>query len=320
MAAHPGSDKLVLGIDIGGTKVGLALVRASGAIVREQRLATEPERGAAHVVRAIAAVARDVLGETDDVLCAVGVSVAGQVQPGGVVAGAPNLGWRNVPLGALVADAFGCSAVVVNDVRAATWAEWRHGAGRGMSDLVVLYLGTGVGGGVVSGGRMLEGANGTAGELGHTTLVAGGRRCHCRNRGCLEAYVSGWAIAERALEHGINPARAPSAEDVAALRTAGDARAIALVRHTGELLGDALTGFINALGPARVILGGGIIDGFPELVDLARDVALARALPSAVRDVSIVAAALANDAPAIGAAELARYQLAGTLQEVRCGS
>jgi glucokinase len=295
----------ILGVDIGGTKTELALIDESGAVVRRDRSSTEPRRGAERVVRDVASTVRRLIGDLRT-LGGVGVSVAGQVQPDGVVAGAPNLGWSGVPLGAMMADALGAPTTVVNDVRAATWAEWRHGAGRGFADLVVLYVGTGVGGGIVSGGRVLHGTHGTAGELGHTTLVAGGRRCHCRNLGCLEAYVSGWAIAERACEAGLGAPRAVTAEDVAALRDAGDTRAIALVRQTGELLGEALVSFINGFGPQRVILGGGVIEGFPELVDLAREVAMARALPAALAEVTIVRAALVSDAPVLGAAELAR--------------
>ncbi len=306
MHQRSSANDLVLGVDIGGTKTELALVGGSGSVVARERLSTEPRRGAERVVAELADAARRLVSDDAGRIGAVGVSVAGQVQPDGVVVGAPNLGWSGVPLGAMVADALGAPSTIVNDVRAATWAEWRHGAGRGFSDLVVLYLGTGVGGGIVSSGRMLHGAHGTAGELGHTTLVAGGRRCHCRNHGCLEAYVSGWAIAERACEAGLGAPRAVTAEDVAALRQAGDARAIALVQQTGELLGEALVGFINGLGPKRVIIGGGVIEGFPELVAIARDVALARALPAALVDVTIVPALLVNDAPVLGAVELAR--------------
>src|SRR5919199_57507 len=172
----------------------------AGAVLQTHRLRTAPERGAALVLSETAAEARAVFGSLFDRVRGVGVSVAGQGAPDGTLVGAPNLGWAHVPPRAEVEHAFQRPAFVINDVRAATWAEWRHGAGRGFDDFIVLYLGTGIGGGAVIDGRMLAGAQNILGEFGHMTLVAGGRPCHCRNVGCLEAYTAGWSIAERARE------------------------------------------------------------------------------------------------------------------------
>jgi glucokinase len=113
---------------------------------------------------------------------------------------APNLRWKDIPLREELEERFRRPVSVLNDVRAAVYYEWQYGAGRGQDHLVCVYVGTGVGGGIVCEGRLLRGATQTAGELGHLTLVAGGRPCHCRNVGCFETYVGGWAIAERARE------------------------------------------------------------------------------------------------------------------------
>jgi glucokinase len=235
------------------------------------------------------------------------------------VLGAPNLGWTGVPLGAELAQRLGLPTTVVNDVRAAAWAEWRFGAGRGCDDVVVVFLGTGIGGSAISGGRMIEGSGNVAGEFGHITLVANGRPCHCRNVGCVEAYAGGWAIAELAQEAArrdpvgaadmIRLAGDPGAitpEAVAAAAHGGNAVATRLVEETGAYLGAALVGLVNAFNPQRVVLGGGIIDGFPELIPAAARVVRERSLPAAA-GVEVFAATLGNQAPVVGAAALAAW-------------
>lgn len=312
----------VLGIDIGGTKIELALVDAGGVVLHRHRIPTGAERGAVAVVADAARAAREAFGPLLDDVPAIGISIAGQIGEGGVLLGAPNLRWPQFALQVEVERVFGRPAVIVNDVRAATWAEWKCGAGRGADDFVVLFVGTGIGGGAVIDGRMLDGASGVLGEFGHTTLVAGGRPCHCRNLGCLEAYASGWAIAERARERvAADPAAGArlvqlaggveriTAHTVSEASRAGDALAVQLVRETGELLGAGLVSLVNAFNPQRLILGGGIIDGFPELVPLADAFVRAHALPAALDGLALVTAELANNAPAIGAAVVARHAL-----------
>lgn len=310
--------RLALGVDVGGTKTEILLAGRGGRVLAETRIPTDAEGGAEAALRAAAAAAREAFGAAMDGAAAVGVSIAGQVGRRGVLLGAPNLGWTGADVRRLAIAAFDLPAVVVNDVRAATWAEWRLGAGRGVRDLVVLFVGTGVGGGAVIGGRLLEGADGIAGELGHLTVVAGGRRCHCGNLGCLEAYCGGWALEERACQAAnadpaagaamvrlAGSADAITGEAVAAARAEGDALATRLVEETGEVLGAALVGLVNALNPRRVILGGGLMDGFPDLLDRATAAVHARSLPAAREKVQIVRAGLADDAPALGAADFA---------------
>jgi len=310
--------RLALGVDVGGTKTEIILAGRGGRKLGETRIPTEPERGAEATLRRAAEAAREAFGADIGGAAAVGVSVAGQVGRRGVLLGAPNLGWTGADVRRLAIAAFNLPAVVVNDVRAATWAEWRLGAGRGVRDLVVLFIGTGVGGGAVIGGRLLEGADGIAGELGHLTVAAGGRACRCGNLGCLEAYCGGWALEERASQAALadpaagaalvrlaGSAEAITGEVVAAARKAGDALAARLVEETGEVLGAALVGLVNALNPRRVILGGGVLDGFPDLLDRAVAAVHARALPAARKHVQIVRAGLRDDAPALGAADFA---------------
>lgn len=314
--------RLALGVDVGGTKTEIILAGRGGRKVAEHRIPTEHERGAEATLARAAQAARDAFGAALADAAAVGVSVAGQVGPRGVLLGAPSLGWTGADVRRLATAAFGLPAIVANDVRSATWAEWRLGGGRGVRDLLVLFLGTGVGGGAVIGGRLLEGAGGVAGELGHVTVIAGGRQCRCPNRGCLEAYCGGWAIEERARDaalahHGggealirlAGSAEAITGESIAAALRAGDPLARTLIDDTGDVLGAALVGLVNALNPRRVILGGGVMDGFPELLERARAAVRAHALPAAVDRVEIIPAALRDDAPALGAADLALARL-----------
>jgi glucokinase len=310
--------RLALGVDVGGTKTEIILAGRGGRVVAEHRIPTEAERGAATTLARAAEAARGAFGSALKDAAAVGVSVAGQVGPRGVLLGAPNLGWTGADVRALAARAFGVPATVVNDVRAATWAEWRLGGGQGVRDLLVLFLGTGVGGGAVLGGQLLQGGSGVAGEFGHLTVVAGGRQCRCGNLGCLEAYCGGWAIEERAHDAALADPdagralvrQAGSAEDitgesVAAALRAGDPLSQRVIEETGEVLGAALVGLVNGLNPRRVILGGGVIDGFPELVEHATKAVQSRSLPAARQMVEIVLASLRDNAPGLGAADLA---------------
>ncbi|HET7229551.1 MAG TPA: ROK family protein [Longimicrobium sp.] len=314
--------RTALGVDVGGTKTEIVLAARGGRVIAETRIPTEPGHGAQDTLRRAAEAARAAFGTDFERAATVGISVAGQVGPRGVLLGAPNLpGWPGADIRRIAAAAFGVPARVVNDVRAATWGEWRLGAGRGVRDLVVLFLGTGVGGGAVIGGTLLEGSGGVGGEFGHVTVVAGGRACTCGSLGCLEAYCGGWAIAERAREAALADRAAGAAllrlsltpdhitgVTVAAAMHAGDPLARRIMDQTAEVLGYGVVGLVNALNPRRVIMGGGVLDGFPELMDRAAAIVRERALPAA-RGVDFARAGLADDAPALGAADLALARL-----------
>jgi len=317
---------LTVGVDLGGTKILTALVDGAGRVVAFHRLETPVDDGFEGVAATVVDSVRDVVDDASADPRALGIGVAGQVSRGGVVRFAPNLEWHDAPLGALLRERLGLPAVVLNDVRAATWGEWRHGAGRGVADLVVVFLGTGVGGGVVSGGNLLEGCDNAAGELGHTMLVSGGRPCRCPGDGCLEAYVGGWAIGERAREairaDGSAGARlvelAGSAEEVTAAHVTdawreGDVLAARIHEATVAYLAAGLTGLANAYNPCRIVLGGGVIESVPELVDAVRGPVLERALGPVAEGLEIVRAERAGEAGVIGAASYARRALDGTM-------
>jgi glucokinase len=315
------------GVDLGGTKVEVAQMDRAGRLLTRLRRPTDVKDGPAAVEAEIIAAVRELILKAGAPPVAVGVGVAGQVEAeSGTVRFAPNLGWRDVPLQADLSLALGLPVVVTNDVRASTWGEWLHGAGKGCDDLICLFVGTGIGGGVVSGGRVLTGHSNTAGELGHITVDLLGPRCHCGNRGCLEALASGWAIAARGqeavrddpvggaalLQMADGQREAITAETVAQAAHAGDPLAGRLLDEVAEALVAGSVGLVNAFNPCLLILGGGVIEGLPELVARVEQGVRERALSAATANLNVVAAQLHNDAGVIGAAALAHRADAGT--------
>lgn len=314
---------LTLGIDVGGTKLEVVLTDRAGNIVTSHRLPTDSHRGAEAVIADIVKGVNLCLDEAGKPARALGVGMAGQIEKEtGLVKSSPNLGWQNVPLRVKLEEALAIPVMVTNDVRAATYGEWQYGACKGIDDIACIFVGTGIGGGIVTGGKLLEGGTNTAGELGHLTIMVDGRQCTCRNRGCYEAYAGGWAIAERAqeevqadLEAGralIELAGGPdriSAATVTEAYNKGDALARGIVKDTARYLAAGLVSIINAFNPCRVVLGGGVIQGLPEYVPMTEEIVRRDALEAALEGLSITTAALGDKAGAIGAAALARDRL-----------
>ncbi len=305
----------ILGIDLGATKISAAMVDEDGRILSHGGRRLHQNEGSDAVIRDMIQLAHRSIADGAEP-AAIGIGVAGQVDAQtGVVRHAPNLRWKDVELGARVSSELGCPVVVANDVRAATIGEWRHGAGRGASELLCIFVGTGIGGSVVSGGRILEGASNAFGEVGHSVLVSGGRPCHCPARGCLEAYVGGWAIAERARErvrsdprHGVWLRRRAGAiaridaRTVGEAALAGDPLGRAIMRETADYLASGVAGLVNAFNPARVLLGGGIVEGWPEIVEVVAQRVRTDCQPPAARVARVLRVALGHDATLVGAA------------------
>ena len=313
---------MAVGVDLGGTKIQAVVLDDVGGVVRRHRRSTDASRGADAVIDDVVACIRDAcLPDLSGFVVAVGVGVAGQVDRAtGTVRYAPNLGWRDVPLAAHLKERLAQPVAVLNDVQAAAYGEHRFGAGRGVGDMVCLFVGTGVGGGVIASGELLRGCTGSAAELGHMTIDRDGPLCRCGNRGCIEAFASGWAIAARAREAASadGPAGATlqaraggdleriTAETVADAARGGDPLARRIIGEAGEALGIGAASIVNAFNPCALILGGGVIDGFPQLVEAVRAGIAQRALAWPGAGVRVVKAALDRDAGGIGAAEWAR--------------
>ena len=318
-----GLDDIVVGVDLGGTKVQVALVRADGHVLASERRATGADRGPHAVIATIADAVNDMVRDRGGHRVAgIGVGVAGQVDPEeGIVRFAPNLKWRDVPLRDRLSLATSLPVRVLNDVQAATYGEWAFGAGRGVRDLVCLFVGTGVGGGAVVAGRLASGAAGSAGEFGHTTIALGGRRCRCGNYGCVEAYAGGWAIGERAIsaavggdERAVTMLRLAGGEPeeitarvVAEAAKAGDPLAHEIVEEVARALGACAVNIVNAFNPGVLLMGGGVLEGLPGLMDSVEAAVRRYALPSAAKAVRVLATTLHEEAGAVGAAAWARW-------------
>jgi glucokinase len=312
-------DRVAVGVDLGGTKIEIALVHASGKIIQKHRSPTDVKDGEKAVKNEIVTAVTRLLKDFGKDCAGVGVGVAGQVSSTGKIRFAPNLGWRDVDLKMQLAHELGLPVTITNDVRAATFAEWKHGAGKGSDHLVCLFVGTGVGGGVVSAGRMLTGADNAAGELGHTVIDYHGPKCHCENLGCLEAFAGGWAIARRAqqairenpgagsalLSYAEGVLENVSAKEVAIAAHQGDPLALELVEEVADALAAGTISLVNIFNPNRFILGGGVIEGIPEIVEMIEKQVRTRALAAATSHLTITTAKLHNDAGVIGAAALA---------------
>ncbi|MEE8442665.1 MAG: ROK family protein [Dehalococcoidia bacterium] len=322
------SSILTMGVDVGGTKVETALVDAGGNIVKTNRRSTGVQSTPEGFLADMAACLKELRASTPgESIGAIGLGIAGQIDPeAGRLRTSPNLPeWNDVPLRDDLERKLGIPAVVLNDVQAATWGEWHVGAGRGESDMLCMFVGTGVGGGLVAGGQMLRGSTGSAGELGHILLDMNGPVCTCGRIGCLEAHAGGWAIAlrvQRAVAADPEAGKALlalagddpkmlSAATIAEAAHGGDPLALRLVAEIGEALGAGIASMVNAFNPRLVILGGGVVEGIPELIDIAREGVRQRALPSAAEAVRITRAQLGGYAAVIGAALMARQRLEG---------
>jgi glucokinase len=322
------SPLFTLGIDLGGTKIDTALVDASGKILASHYRLVQTGKGPQQAIADIADSARLCLRQAGQKATALGLGVAGQIDAvRGIVRRSPNLpDWLDVPLKDSLSAVLGIPVFINNDTRLITLGEWRHGAGQGCNDLVCLFVGTGIGGSVVSGGRLLAGSSNTAGELGHITIVANGRQCHCPNEGCLEAYAGGWAIAERARDIvRANPQGGEllvrlagkieqiTAATVSQAYSQNDPMAYRLVKDTSKYLASGLVSIVNAFNPSLIILGGSVIMGIPDLLGQVEKRVREHALQTSLEGLKITTAALGNKAGVIGAAALARDLISRTV-------
>jgi glucokinase len=312
-----------IGLDVGGSKIAAARVAADGSILAHERVPT-PAQDMDRTLHAMVELARAVM--TEDVE-AVGIGAAGLVESAtGVLVFAPNLAWRDVHLVEEVTGALGLPAIADNDATVAAWGEYRFGAGRGHDHLLLVAVGTGIGGGIVTDGRIYRGAHGFAAEIGHIIVEPGGPLCGCGNRGCWEQVASGHAIeraGREAAERDPHSGIARLAEGVpggvsgsVVTRAAqdGDETARAILATVGRRLGEGLAGLANVLDPEVLVIGGGAVSAGDLLLEPARR-AFAEAVeaPEFRPPVPILAAELGNDAGVVGAAALALAELgAGT--------
>jgi glucokinase len=311
------AEQPILAIDLGGTQIRAAHVSPDASVACRRAVGTNDEEGVDAVVDRIcrlAAESRDEArhqGLSDPI--GVGISSPGPLDPWrGVVVAPPNLaGWRDVPLAEMVEDAVGLPAFLERDTNVAVMAEWRYGAARGAEDVIYVTVSTGIGGGIVLGGRAIQGKDGTAGEIGHLTVELDGPLCGDGMPGHAEAIGSGTAIAREGralLERNAAPGLAArvtsptavTAELVAEAADAGDAACQAVLDRAWTAVGAMCAGLVNVLNPEVIVMGGSIATHRAELVPRVREEIDRRAFAIPAHRVRVALASLGDDVSLIG--------------------
>lgn len=310
---------LSIGIDIGGTKILGALVDPAGKILAELRVPS-PAQDPDLMVDTVVGLIEGLTSQATDVIAAVGVAAAGFIDAEqSHILYAPNLNWRNEPMKERLQKRVTHPVFIENDANAAGWAEYKFGAGRGSKDMVMLTLGTGVGGAIIADYKLRRGGFGIGGELGHVRVVQDGRQCGCGRRGCVEQYSSGTAVVKAARKLAAN--EGPMGQRLRELAgeseltglhvyqalLESDPGAVSLVRSAADYLAQAMGTIVAVLDPQVFVIGGGLSEAGEIILEPIRE-SLSSQLPARGYrpEPKIVSATFTNQAGVIGAADLAR--------------
>jgi glucokinase len=309
-----------IGIDVGGTKVLGGVVDSDGKILATARKDT-PQQGGKALTQVIAETALELMSQHE--VTSVGVSAAGFVSADRTtILATPNIAnWNGVNLVAELTALIGLPIVIENDANAAAWGEAKFGAGRNQQHMMMLTVGTGIGGGIVIDGKLHRGAFGIAAEIGHMRVVPEGHLCGCGERGCFEQYASGNALIRHAreaisaspdmarnlLSRGDGTVAGLTGVAITDAARDGDTVALAAFNTTGQWLGAGIASLSVLLNPSYVVIGGGVIDAGEILLKPTRE-ALERTMPFAGKHPfpTLIAAELGNDAGLVGVSDLAR--------------
>lgn len=302
-----------IGVDVGGTKC-LGILWSADGVVAESRCPTPHGNDQRELITAIVSVIGELEEMAGGEVSPVGIGMPGLVTRSGVVRASPNLtDIADLAVRDAVSEVLGRRVLVDNDATCAAVAEWRAGAGRGINDMVMITLGTGIGAGIVANDAVVRGAHGFAGEIGHMVVDPGGPECPCGQRGCWERYASGSAL-EALAEDRLGPAAAGRwhGRDVAALAHGGDVRAREIFSEFALWVARGLVNLTNILDPALVVLGGGVVGTAPLFLDDVRHHVAQLLYAPSQRDLpEIVVAHWDERAGAVGAALLAEIERAG---------
>ena len=309
--------RVVIGVDLGGTNLRTAILSPDGNILDRHKEATHAADGREKVVsRLIENIKRQrksAIQQGFDVV-AVGVGAPGVIQVDkGIVVKSPNFpDWNNLPLKDQLEKTLGTPVFLENDANAAALGEQWRGAGRGIRSMILLTLGTGVGGGIILDNKIWHGADGMAGEIGHMTLIPDGRPCTCGNTGCLEMYSSARGIVQSFREAlGKASGGVPdqleqvSSEQVYEAAGAGNEIAVRVMKDMGRMLGIGIASLINIFNPERIVVGGGVKDAWPLFIGATREEIMKRAFAVPAKRTEIVPSQLGDDAGMVGAAAVA---------------
>ena len=316
----------VIGVDMGGTKILAAVVNAEGCILASAKIPTKADKGANVVIDRIASCIQKAIDKSrvaPESIQAVGIGAPGPLDPGtGVVIFAPNLGWKDVPLKAELETRTGILTFVDNDVNVGTLGEHTFGVGQNVQNLVGIFVGTGIGGGIIMQGELFHGASKTAGEIGHIIVKADGPRCGCGTRGCLEALASRTAMTKQFQKAILKKGKKSilselTGGELGLIRSGTLAKAIQrkdkltlkVVKRATKYLGVGIGSIVNFLNPEMIVLGGGVVEALDDtFLDNIRAAVEKYALPNTLNGVQIVRAKLGDDAGILGAAALARQR------------
>ncbi len=309
-----------IGIDIGGTKISMVAGDARGRIFAAHEIPTRKGRQASRCVHAMAASLKSFVADPRlrHKICGVGIGIPGAVDTRrGMVPHSPNLkGWKGVPLRKILQSALRLPVILANDANAAAVGEKIFGQGKNISDFIYITVSTGIGGGIVVGGKLLDGVSYVAGEVGHMTLVPKGDRCKCGKLGCLEAYASGTAMAAYAKKHlsqkelqrikKFSPGEPFAAKVLGRAARNGNRAAIQVYERGGFYLGIGIANLLNILNPQKVILGGGVFKSAPkQFWESMLASCKSNAWPEAFKAVQIVPSKLRGHVGNLGALALA---------------
>jgi glucokinase len=306
----------VIGVDVGGTGTKAAIVAADGNVIARLERPTDPSAGTKGIIFVVEDLLRRALDLGYDIL-AIGVGAAGFIDwSTGAVTFAPNLEYDDPHVAAALRARTNVPVVVDNDANAAAWGERRFGAARGLDDIVLLTLGTGIGSGIISRGRLVRGATGAGAELGHMVIDPDGPPCGCGLRGCFEQFASGQAIERMAraallddpastiLSFATSPATV-TARDVARAAREYDETARMILRTAGRYLGIGMSNVVNLFDPDAIVLSGSVVKAGEAYLGPARDMLVEMTALQRRRPMRIDAAMLEEDAGIVGAAALA---------------
>ncbi len=304
----------IIGIDLGGTNLKAGLVDRDGKIHHRLSIKTDahadPQAISHQIFGLVGEIIKSAPCKKTDII-GVGLGSPGLIdKKGETILFSPNLPqWRDIPIKRMVAERFSIPCVLENDANAAAWGEKWVGAGKQAHSLVLLTLGTGIGGGIVLGNRLWRGADNVAAEIGHMVIQMDGPQCGCGNRGCIEAYASATAMVRRFKESlqcgspsSLKDTREITAKAINDAALQGDKASLDVILETGEYLGVALVNIMHVLNPEMIVLAGGMTGSGELLMNPIKQVVGKRALEASRKDTKIVFSLLGNDAGIIGAA------------------
>ncbi len=309
--------QLAIGIDLGGTKILTALIDDNGNVVDRTEMPTNVEQGGQVVIDRVLSSVQTILEQNQENLPhirGIGVATAGVIDTKtNSIIMASNLGLENAPIGRFIEERFGLPVHIGNDANVAAVGEWVWGAGKGHQDVIYITVSTGIGAGIISGGKLVKGVGDSAGEFGHISIDLNGPKCACGNYGCLENYASGTAIANLArqkIEAGEKSrlenqdVSSLTAKQVAEAALAGDALAIRVFEQAGYYIGAGIANLIHLFNPEIIVIGGGVMNAEQVLLPAIRKTVKDRCIPMMEKQARLVRAVLGPESGVKGAAGL----------------